>query len=367
MTSESCSLHGVVRFVSKSQTHPPLILLSCVIPQPLFKLTSRLDTCNNTLRSVGVPPANLSVPLNVSFPQCGIVSTSDITSVCFVENGGPLNITALNGPLYQVNTDSGTQIIEPVLGNNNPVENKAVCLASAHGRRTSTAYTILRGSQMTTNILMFPTYFDLKSHYTSTGARNLSIEQVVGSPKSMVAGATNLALLTNQGAVYTWGDSRYSNCLGRDGDAENPAIVEELLGVRISKIDASGWVFGALSAYHDRIYLWGDGPPGYERSNTLTEFLAGREGAQLEGKRMTFLEWVGEHIKDFGIGNGFMVVLTEAGGLWVTGENQNGQLGLGTIADDVKTWTRVDGAQFAHANITGVTVGPLSTFLIISK
>jgi regulator of chromosome condensation len=172
-------------------------------------------------------------------------------------------------------------------------------------------------------------------------------------------------MLTQEGEVWTWGDPRYSRCLARlpslETLAEKPELVEALGGLRISKIDAYGWVFGALSVEQD-LYLWGSEKPGSNGEDGLRALLGNGD----EEVTLVEIDSV-ENILDFGIGDGFIVVLAEGGDLWVRGENSNGQLGIGEEMRFVKEWTKVDRAQICGADVVNVVVGDLCTFLTISK
>jgi alpha-tubulin suppressor-like RCC1 family protein len=183
--------------------------------------------------------------------------------------------------------------------------------------------------------------------------------------KSLVAGATSFALLTEEGEVYSWGDPRYSRCLARtpsaEFPAEKPALVEVLGGIPISKIDTSGWMFGALSKEQD-LYLWGSTKPGSNDDKGTRDLLGNGE----EEIKLVEIEGV-ESVSDFGIGDGFIVVLAERGDIWVKGENENGQLGIGEGSKVVSEWTIVDRAQVGDANVVDVIVGELCTFLITSS
>jgi hypothetical protein len=188
---------------------------------------------------------------------------------------------------------------------------------------------------------------------------------ITGRVKSLVAGATSFALLTENEEVWSWGDPRYSRCLARipssDTLAEKPSLVDALGGIPISKMVAHGWIFGALSKEQD-LYIWGSARPGSNGEDGLKDLLGNGD------EEVTLVEIDNvESILDFGIGDGFIIVLAEGGDLWVKGENRNGQLGIEEEIEFVKEWTKIDRAKIEGADVVNLVVGDLCTFLITSK
>ena len=185
-------------------------------------------------------------------------------------------------------------------------------------------------------------------------------QKISGRAISMVAGANTFVILTESGEVFTWGDSRHLKSLARVPSAKSPAnepgLVEHLAGIAISKIQAGGWLFGALSRERD-LYLWGNGRPGTsEQFPYLPEEDDG--DVKLVGHE------VADNVADFAIGNAHIVLIGNEG-IYGIGENHNGQLGLGQEIGWVSEWTRLEIPE-AH-EYTNVLCGPYSTLITASR
>jgi len=140
----------------------------------------------------------------------------------------------------------------------------------------------------------------------------------------LVANESSFSLLTAEGAIYSWGDPRYS--LGRevlaDSPATDPALVTALEGLRISKISAGGWLTAALSNDRD-LYIWGRTSSGGDIASDV-EFLPDEPGS-------VGLVDLGEgvDISDIAVGSGHVCLLTDGGDVYAAGRNSNGQVGAG--------------------------------------
>ncbi|KAI9664334.1 MAG: hypothetical protein M1831_002267 [Alyxoria varia] len=84
-------------------------------------------------------------------------------------------------------------------------------------------------------------------------------------PESLVSTATAFALLTKAGNVFTWGDARYPNMLGREVSAESPAarpaVVQTLAddnNNKVTKITTSAWLVGVVTTAGSA-WVWGLG------------------------------------------------------------------------------------------------------------
>ncbi|KAL2136673.1 hypothetical protein VTI74DRAFT_2405 [Chaetomium olivicolor] len=176
----------------------------------------------------------------------------------------------------------------------------------------------------------------------------------------LVAYDTGFAALSSIGRVFTWGDERYTACLGRepteDSPAETPSPVpdlEDLPTGPITKLAAGGYLLAALTAGND-LYCWGHAgrstfPP--ELSDTPTPVV-------IDDK----------DVVDVTVGEVHMLVLTSEGEVYVIGDNTNGQLGLPGVKSTT-TWTRVNlGSVLAKGEtVTGVAAGPRNSFLVVKK
>ncbi|KAF2433986.1 RCC1/BLIP-II [Tothia fuscella] len=173
--------------------------------------------------------------------------------------------------------------------------------------------------------------------------------------KSLIAGATSFALLTIEGSVLTWGDTRYGGNLARlvsdEDPAATPCLVDALGGIPISKISTGGWIFGALSKDKD-LYLWGSGKPGNQ--DRLVDLL------ELHAEIVTLVTIPGvENIIDFGIGASHVVVLAEGGTLWGIGANHNGQMSWQHHFRWVTEWSKLE--MLPDRAVTSVACGQLCT------
>ncbi|KAH6656777.1 regulator of chromosome condensation 1/beta-lactamase-inhibitor protein II [Truncatella angustata] len=181
----------------------------------------------------------------------------------------------------------------------------------------------------------------------------------MGNLAQIVAYETGFAALNAKGEVYTWGDSRYPACLGRDTDETSPpstpGLVADLVGLptgKITKIAAGGYLLMAVTEAHD-LYAWG-GHPG--------------QPALIEGLSHNPSPVVVEEndVVDMAVGAHHAIILTEGRELFVIGENANGQLGLPKEKKTV-SWTKVPFPLEPGSSIHSVACGPRNTFVIVRK
>ncbi|KAI1781015.1 RCC1/BLIP-II [Hypoxylon cercidicola] len=177
----------------------------------------------------------------------------------------------------------------------------------------------------------------------------------MGQIVQLVAYETGFVALSHDGRVWTWGDERYSACLGRQithsSPAERPGLVEELQELptgRISKVSAAGYVILALTEGHD-LYAWG-GHPG--RPALLEDLSSDPMPVVVEES----------DIMDCGVGESHIIVLTSDGDVYVIGSNANGQLGL--PVDEAKSWTKVPLNLGVGHIISGVEAGQRTSFIL---
>lgn len=182
-----------------------------------------------------------------------------------------------------------------------------------------------------------------------------------GRPKQLLANTGTFILLMENGEVYTWGDNRYeSMARSTTGDgsvpADKPGAVEALGGLRISKVATSGWISAALSE-DGALYVWG----------STTSAAAGRieclEAANSEKVSLVEISDTDNDpldVLDVAVGNNHIAAVTEGGRLSVVGDNQNGQLGLGSGEDIATSWQKAP----AVSKVRKVFCGPKSTFVV---
>ncbi|CAK7275212.1 hypothetical protein SEPCBS57363_006565 [Sporothrix epigloea] len=193
----------------------------------------------------------------------------------------------------------------------------------------------------------------------------------------VVAYNVGFAVLTTNGAVWTWGDSRYPECLGRTllhSPAHVPGrltILDDLPTGPIVKLAAGGYVLAALTKGHD-LYCWG-GYPGQQ--SVVLESLVGEPAPVIVSVTANALgaDDVEEaEIVDVGVGDRHMIILTANGEVCVIGSNANGQLGLGREWEDndrsdvLRTWKKVDDLSSGRGGrVTGVYAGSRTSFVVV--
>ncbi|KAK2625816.1 hypothetical protein QTJ16_005128 [Diplocarpon rosae] len=171
----------------------------------------------------------------------------------------------------------------------------------------------------------------------------------------IVANQTAFTVLAKSGHIYTWGDGRYPDCLGRDLDensADVPGIVEDLLELAargIVKVSSAGYVTAALTKDND-VYVWG-GRAGQK------PMLEGLGGTPIP------LDLDGEEFFDVAVGMDHMLVVTTAHKLFVVGSGGSKQLGLDV--EEAKGWTEVKMPLQEGQRIVGVHAGYKNSFVLV--
>ncbi|KAI0389733.1 regulator of chromosome condensation 1/beta-lactamase-inhibitor protein II [Xylariaceae sp. FL0594] len=191
---------------------------------------------------------------------------------------------------------------------------------------------------------------------SSAAERDLKFSGM-GNIVQLVAYETGFVALSRDGKVWSWGDERYTDPLGREITATRPATrpspiedLDDLPSGRVKKIAAGGYVVLALTENND-LYAWGGHP-------------ARRHGFLDIGRNITPVV-IGENdILDCAVGETHIIVLASDGHVYVTGENTNGQLGL--PVEKIVGWEKVSLSLEAGHTIVGVKAGQRSS-LITSK
>ncbi|KAK4146463.1 E3 ubiquitin-protein ligase HERC2 [Dichotomopilus funicola] len=199
----------------------------------------------------------------------------------------------------------------------------------------------------------------------------------------LLAHDTGFAALSSTGQVYTWGDERYTACLGREPTDESPAStptplssLSDLPTGPITKIAAGGYVLAALTAGND-LYIWGHSgrfpflgadvlsgtPCPVIITGTGTDTTDDVPRGENEGDEEE------KDIIDVAVGNSHILVLTTDGEVFVIGQNGNGQLGVPGVVESTRRWIRVDLDSVLGVGevVTGVVAGPRSSFLVVEK
>ncbi|KAK5111983.1 hypothetical protein LTR62_004517 [Meristemomyces frigidus] len=188
-----------------------------------------------------------------------------------------------------------------------------------------------------------------------------------GRPKQVVANAATFLLLMEGGEVYSWGDARYRS-LGRvvvdsDGSstAETPKLIEALGGVKVERVAGGGWLSGAVSA-DGAGYLWGSS--GTSATDAGMKCLNG-----IGSGEVALIEILGDDgeamdVVDLAVGSAHLAIVVKDARarhrLFVVGNNEDGQLGLGSDVAFVEDWTEVH--QLHGQHISQLVCGPRSTY-----
>ncbi|KAF2839624.1 RCC1/BLIP-II [Patellaria atrata CBS 101060] len=187
-----------------------------------------------------------------------------------------------------------------------------------------------------------------------------------GHLKQFIASATAFVALIDDGSVWTWGDARHGRVLGRDlgdgGLSTKPGIVDGLDGIPIRKIAAGAWIMGAVSKDRDA-YLWGMARPG---QGDKIDALCRSDDELIEEDVKLVNIGEGLDILDLAIGDGHVVILTQGGRIFVAGDSNNGQLGLGhSQRHFIPTWTEVE--LFQSLEVISIHAGDKTSFAIINS
>jgi hypothetical protein len=193
----------------------------------------------------------------------------------------------------------------------------------------------------------------------------------------LTGGAMTHALLSTTGKIYTWGDPRHGEYLGRPVDvtpADEPGLVtisEHSLDkdadateteTRFAKVLANGTLFGALTE-DGALYVWGETRPlGRHREEVQRYF-----GQNEQPERIA----VPGRVVDFGITWSGIVCLVDGAeddaelGIYVWGENIYGELMLhASETEVVKEMMRV--GSVGKGLGARVVCGPVTTFLLFT-
>jgi regulator of chromosome condensation len=127
---------------------------------------------------------------------------------------------------------------------------------------------------------------------------------------------------------------------------------------KITKLAAGGYTMTALDE-EGNLWAWADRPP---------HLLPIDFGEELGGEPQV-VGPLGEHfvgIVDVGVGQGHVILLTEEKDVFVAGDNDNGQLGLGRDSGRSPfAYTELNLAP--NQEVVGVAAGPRSSFIITQK
>ncbi|KAK2968546.1 hypothetical protein RJ640_009391 [Escallonia rubra] len=154
--------------------------------------------------------------------------------------------------------------------------------------------------------------------------------------KEIACGGRHSAVITDAGALLTFGWGLYGQCgQGSTDDELSPVCVSSLLGIRIEHVAAGLWHTVCISADGD-VYAFGGNQfgqlgTGADQAETLPRLLDAPGFESMQAQRVS-------------CGARHSAVVTEDGKVFCWGWNKYGQLGLGDVIDrNIPTQVAVDG------------------------
>ncbi|XP_022765107.1 ultraviolet-B receptor UVR8-like isoform X2 [Durio zibethinus] len=143
--------------------------------------------------------------------------------------------------------------------------------------------------------------------------------------KQIACGGRHSAVITDAGALLTFGWGLYGQCgQGSTDDELSPTCVSSLLGIRIESVAAGLWHTVCISADGD-VYAFG--------GNQFGQLGTGGDQAETLPRILDAPSLENTHVKVVSCGARHSAVITEDGKVFCWGWNKYGQLGLGDVID----------------------------------
>ncbi|WCJ19674.1 Regulator of chromosome condensation (RCC1) family protein [Euphorbia peplus] len=143
--------------------------------------------------------------------------------------------------------------------------------------------------------------------------------------KAIACGGRHSAVITDAGALLTFGWGLYGQCgQGSTDDELSPTCVSSLLGIRIAGVSAGLWHTVCISADGD-VYSFG--------GNQFGQLGTGSDQAEITPRLLEAPCLEDKHAKVVSCGARHTAVITEEGEVFGWGWNKYGQLGLGDVID----------------------------------
>ncbi|XP_065872575.1 ultraviolet-B receptor UVR8 [Euphorbia lathyris] len=143
--------------------------------------------------------------------------------------------------------------------------------------------------------------------------------------KGIACGGRHSAVITDAGAVLTFGWGLYGQCgQGSTDDEMSPSCVSSLLGIRIVGVSAGLWHTVCISADGD-VYAFG--------GNQFGQLGTGSDQAEISPRLLDAPSLEDKHAKVVSCGARHTSLITEEGQAFSWGWNKYGQLGLGDVID----------------------------------
>ncbi|XP_024027320.1 ultraviolet-B receptor UVR8 isoform X1 [Morus notabilis] len=143
--------------------------------------------------------------------------------------------------------------------------------------------------------------------------------------KAIACGGRHSAVITDAGALLTFGWGLYGQCgQGCTDDELSPVCVSSLLGIRIESVAAGLWHTVCVSSDGD-VYAFG--------GNQFGQLGTGAEQAETLPRLLDAPSLESTQAKSISCGARHSAIITEDGKVFCWGWNKYGQLGLGDVID----------------------------------
>ncbi|XP_061984837.1 ultraviolet-B receptor UVR8-like isoform X1 [Populus nigra] len=154
--------------------------------------------------------------------------------------------------------------------------------------------------------------------------------------KGIACGGRHSAVITDAGALLTFGWGLYGQCgQGSTDDELSPTCVSSLLGIRIEGVAAGLWHTVCVSADGD-VYTFG--------GNQFGQLGTGGDQAEILPRLLEAPSLENIHAKTISCGARHSTIISEDGKVFCWGWNKYGQLGLGDVIDrNVPSQVTIDG------------------------
>ncbi|GMY08439.1 ultraviolet-B receptor UVR8-like isoform X1 [Fagus crenata] len=154
--------------------------------------------------------------------------------------------------------------------------------------------------------------------------------------KGIACGGRHSAVITDAGALLTFGWGLYGQCgQGSTDDELSPTCVSSLLGIRIEGVAAGLWHTVCISADGD-VYAFG--------GNQFGQLGTGADQAETLPKLLDAPSLENMHAKTISCGARHSALITEDRKVFCWGWNKYGQLGLGDVIDrNIPSLVTIDG------------------------
>ncbi|RFU73133.1 hypothetical protein TARUN_9119, partial [Trichoderma arundinaceum] len=137
----------------------------------------------------------------------------------------------------------------------------------------------------------------------------------------------------------------------------------------VKRVTAGGTAVAALTTSSSSVYVWGSTPSAASKSSSGSHTRRGHAFRDLSGiPNYTEID-NGKDVVDIALGEAHAIALTADNLIYVIGENNNGQLGIGNDIgmERAEEWTNVPFKVAEGYTIVGVAAGPRASFILTAK